>query len=163
MPHYRRSSPSWWTRCMRLRRRSAGRIANHIGGPMVEGEKGHRRRHDREDDHEPGFLSPQLDRGRVELHHRSERRSERQGATTILTGICGWDRLPSVLTTATVFSASANIGTIQAASPTDLFFHVVAPLNICWDKPQYPSKVMASGRHLRIQRRGAKCRIRSTW
>jgi predicted dehydrogenase len=28
---------------------------------------------------------------------------------------------------------------------TDLFFHVVAPLNICWDKPQYPSKVTASG------------------
>ncbi|HEY3939004.1 MAG TPA: Gfo/Idh/MocA family oxidoreductase [Bryobacteraceae bacterium] len=28
---------------------------------------------------------------------------------------------------------------------TDLFFHVVAPLNICWDKPQYPSKVNASG------------------
>ncbi len=28
---------------------------------------------------------------------------------------------------------------------TDLFFHVVAPLNICWDKPQFPTKVMASG------------------
>ena len=28
---------------------------------------------------------------------------------------------------------------------TDLFFHVVAPLNICWEKPQYPSKVTASG------------------
>ncbi len=28
---------------------------------------------------------------------------------------------------------------------TDLFFHVVAPLNICWDRPQYPVKVMASG------------------
>lgn len=28
---------------------------------------------------------------------------------------------------------------------TDLFFHVVAPLNICWDKPQYPTKVAASG------------------
>jgi len=28
---------------------------------------------------------------------------------------------------------------------TDLFFHVVAPLNICWDKPQFPVKVMASG------------------
>lgn len=28
---------------------------------------------------------------------------------------------------------------------TDLFFHVVAPLNICWDKPQFPAKVMASG------------------
>jgi predicted dehydrogenase len=28
---------------------------------------------------------------------------------------------------------------------TDLFFHVVAPLNICWDKPQFPVKVMGSG------------------
>src|SRR4051812_26546148 len=28
---------------------------------------------------------------------------------------------------------------------TDLFFHVVAPLNICWDKPQFPVKVVASG------------------
>jgi predicted dehydrogenase len=28
---------------------------------------------------------------------------------------------------------------------TDLFFHVVAPLNICWDRPQFPVKVMASG------------------
>ncbi len=28
---------------------------------------------------------------------------------------------------------------------TDLFFHVVAPLNICWPEPQFPSRVMASG------------------
>ena len=28
---------------------------------------------------------------------------------------------------------------------TDLFYHVVAPLNICWDKPQFPHKVMAGG------------------
>jgi predicted dehydrogenase len=28
---------------------------------------------------------------------------------------------------------------------TDLFYHVVAPLNICWDEPQYPYKVMAGG------------------
>ncbi|HUE04435.1 MAG TPA: Gfo/Idh/MocA family oxidoreductase [Bryobacteraceae bacterium] len=28
---------------------------------------------------------------------------------------------------------------------TDLFFHVVAPLNICWSEPQFPSKVTASG------------------
>ena len=28
---------------------------------------------------------------------------------------------------------------------TDLFFHVVAPLNICWAEPQFPSKVMATG------------------
>ena len=28
---------------------------------------------------------------------------------------------------------------------TDLFFHVVAPLNICWAQPQFPHRVMASG------------------
>lgn len=28
---------------------------------------------------------------------------------------------------------------------TDLFFHVAAPLNICWPQPQYPYKVMAAG------------------
>lgn len=28
---------------------------------------------------------------------------------------------------------------------TDLFFHVAAPMNICWPEPQYPRKVMASG------------------
>jgi len=28
---------------------------------------------------------------------------------------------------------------------TDLFFHVIAPLNICWDKPQFPTRVVASG------------------
>ncbi len=28
---------------------------------------------------------------------------------------------------------------------TDLFYHVVAPLNICWSEPQFPHKVMAGG------------------
>ncbi len=28
---------------------------------------------------------------------------------------------------------------------TDLFYHVIAPLNICWNEPQFPHKVMASG------------------
>jgi predicted dehydrogenase len=28
---------------------------------------------------------------------------------------------------------------------TDLFYHVVAPLNICWGEAQFPYKVMASG------------------
>src|SRR5216684_7079636 len=28
---------------------------------------------------------------------------------------------------------------------TDLFFHVVAPLNICWPEPQFPYRVSASG------------------
>ncbi|HLH19708.1 MAG TPA: Gfo/Idh/MocA family oxidoreductase [Bryobacteraceae bacterium] len=28
---------------------------------------------------------------------------------------------------------------------TDLFYHVVAPLNICWDEPQFPMKVVGSG------------------
>ncbi len=28
---------------------------------------------------------------------------------------------------------------------TDLYYHVVAPMNICWGEPQFPSKVMAGG------------------
>ena len=28
---------------------------------------------------------------------------------------------------------------------TDLFYHVVSPLNICWGEAQFPTKVMASG------------------
>jgi predicted dehydrogenase len=28
---------------------------------------------------------------------------------------------------------------------TDLFFHVAAPMNICWTQPQFPVKVMAGG------------------
>lgn len=28
---------------------------------------------------------------------------------------------------------------------TDLFFHVAAPMNICWGEPQYPTKVSAGG------------------
>lgn len=28
---------------------------------------------------------------------------------------------------------------------TDLFFHVAAPMNICWGEPQFPHKVMAGG------------------
>ncbi|MCS7025590.1 MAG: Gfo/Idh/MocA family oxidoreductase [Bryobacteraceae bacterium] len=28
---------------------------------------------------------------------------------------------------------------------TDLFFHVAAPMNICWGEPQFPAKVVASG------------------
>ena len=28
---------------------------------------------------------------------------------------------------------------------TDLFFHVAAPLNVCWPQPQFPSRVMAAG------------------
>jgi len=28
---------------------------------------------------------------------------------------------------------------------TDLFYHVVAPMNICWEEPQFPHKVVAGG------------------
>src|SRR5437016_5935382 len=28
---------------------------------------------------------------------------------------------------------------------SDLFYHVIAPLNICWDEPMFPIKVMATG------------------
>jgi len=33
----------------------------------------------------------------------------------------------------------------SGGTATDLFFHVAAPLNICWPQPQYPYRVMAGG------------------
>jgi predicted dehydrogenase len=33
----------------------------------------------------------------------------------------------------------------SGGTATDLFFHVAAPLNICWTKPQYPTRVMSGG------------------
>lgn len=33
----------------------------------------------------------------------------------------------------------------SGGTATDLFFHVMAPLNICWAEPQYPYRVMAGG------------------
>ena len=45
----------------------------------------------------------------------------------------------------TASSASASIGIIRCGIASDLFYHVIAPLNICWDEPQFPTKVMATG------------------
>jgi hypothetical protein len=36
---------------------------------------------------------------------------------------------------------------------TDLFFHVMAPMNICWGQAQYPQKGRRQRRHLRLQGR----------
>jgi predicted dehydrogenase len=33
----------------------------------------------------------------------------------------------------------------SGGTATDLFFHVVAPLNICWPEPQFPSRVVSGG------------------
>ena len=34
---------------------------------------------------------------------------------------------------------------------SDLFYHVIAPLNICWDEPQFPDQGDGDGRNLRLQ------------
>ena len=59
--------------------RVAGRLPDHLRRPVVEGEKSDRRRHDRQDDHEPGLLSSRFGGRRMELPHRRSRRPERQG------------------------------------------------------------------------------------
>ncbi len=33
----------------------------------------------------------------------------------------------------------------SGGTATDLFFHVAAPLNICWSQPQYPTRVLSGG------------------
>ncbi len=56
----------------------AGRFADHFGVAMARRQEVHRRWRHRQDDHEPGFLSPQLQRRRMELGHRRRRRAGRQ-------------------------------------------------------------------------------------
>ena len=48
----------------------SGRLPNHFRRPVEQSQEGHRRRHDRQDDHESGVLSPQLGGRRVELENR---------------------------------------------------------------------------------------------
>ncbi len=93
-----------------------GRLADDLGRSVVEGEKGHRRRHDRQHDHEPGLLPSQLHRRRVELAHRQERRSGRQGRRLHRLENVARQGAETRLTTPTASSASANIGIIPAAS-----------------------------------------------
>ena len=57
----------------------AGGFADHLGRHLVEGQEGHRRRHDRPDADEPGLVSPQFHRRRMELADRQGRRAGRQG------------------------------------------------------------------------------------
>ena len=45
----------------------------------------------------------------------------------------------------TVSFASVSIGITPGGVATDLFFHVVAPINICWLEPEFPQRVMAGG------------------
>ena len=48
----------------------AGGLADYVGRSVVEGEEGHRRRDDRQDDHEPGLLPSRFGGGRMELYDR---------------------------------------------------------------------------------------------
>ena len=41
---------------------------------------------------------------------------------------------------------------------TDLFYHVVAPLNICWGEAQFPARVVGTGGNLRFQGRARSAR-----
>ena len=96
--------------------RSAGRLANDVGAAVVEGEEGHRGRRHRRHDHEPGLLSPQLQRRRVELADRPRQPVRIRRARTTSTGRPGSARRPSAPGMRTGSSASASTGITPAAS-----------------------------------------------
>ncbi len=131
--------------------RAPGRLADYLGAAMVEGQEGHRRRRHRRDDHEPGLLSPQLDRRRVELHDRPRRRPGQEGRRLHRLEDLARPGAASGPWTPTASSASASIWDYSGGIATDLFFHVAAPLNICWPEPQFPYKVSRGRRHLCLQ------------
>ena len=97
---------------------------------------------------------------------RQGRRSRRQGRRLHrlehVARLAVQARAQARRTTPTASSASASIGIIRGGIATDLFYHVVAPLNICWDEPQFPHEGHGDRRHLRLQGSSAKCPTRST-
>ena len=115
VPHHRRSQEA--------RRhgegnqaRPAGRLADHVGRSVAQGEEGDCRRHARPDDHEPGLVPPQLEGRRVELADRCGRRSGRQGRQLHRLEDVARPRAEARLGSPTGSSASASIGTTPAAS-----------------------------------------------
>ena len=141
--------------------RTAGRIADHFGRHLVESEESHRRRHDRADAHEPGLVPSQLYRRRVELAHRqAEAGPDGKGDDYI-----DWNMWlgrnqarPSGPTTPTASSASASIGTTRGGIATDLFYHVVAPLQHLLGRAAVSREGDGDGRNLRFQRRARSAR-----
>ncbi len=66
-------------------------------------------------------------------------------ARTSSTGRRGWVRHSERPYDADRFFRFRKYWDYSGGIATDLFFHVIAPLNICWDRPQFPTKVIASG------------------
>ena len=142
--------------------RPPGRLADHLRRSVAQGEEGDRRRHDRPDADEPGLLPPQLDRRRMELADRCRSRSGRQGRQLHRLEHVARSGAPKRPWDADRFFRFRKYWDYSGGIATDLFYHVVAPLNICWGEPQFPLKVMAGGGIYVFQGRSAKCRIRST-
>ncbi len=86
------------------------------GDQWWKAQQGDRRRHDRPDAHEPGLLSPQLDRRRVELDDRPGRRPGRQGRRLHRLEDVARAGARSAPSTPTASSASASTGITRAAS-----------------------------------------------
>ena len=82
----------------------------------------------------------------------TERRPRRQGRGLHRLEDVARARRPSVPSTRDRFFRFRKYWDYSGGIATDLFYHVVAPLNVCWDEPQFPTKVTAIGRNLCVQR-----------
>ena len=93
---------------------------------------------------EPGLIPPQLEGRRMELAHRRRGGPDGKGENYIDWKMWlgpaqkrGWD--------ADRFFRFRKYWDYSGGIATDLFYHVVAPMNICWGEPQFPYKVQADG------------------
>ena len=116
---------------------------------------------------EPGLLSPQFDGRRMELAHRRRTPVPTAKATTTSTGRCGWARVKRAKRPwdADRFFRFRKYWDYSGGIATDLFYHVVAPLNICWGEPQFPHQGDGDAAASTSSRRAtasAKCRTPST-
>ena len=135
--------------------RAAGGLSDDLAGPVVEGPQGDPGRHDRQAHFEPGLVSPELACRRMELDAGAPRRPPTGGlsrtpvrtarARTTSTGICGWGRPAKRDFDPQRYFRFRKFWDYSGGVATDLFYHVVAPLQICWGEPQFPHRVVSSG------------------
>ena len=101
--------------------------------------------------HEPGLLSSEFNSGRVELH----RSSRTPGPTGKGENYIDWKMWLGPAAErpydADRFFRFRKYWDYSGGIATDLYYHVMAPLNICWGQAQFPYRVSGNGGDLHLQ------------
>ena len=128
-------------------------------------KQGHRRRHDRPDDHEPGHPTTAIPSAASGTGAIDKNAGPDGKGDDYIDWNMFWARNstgPKRPYDADRFFRFRKYWDYSGGIATDLFFHVVAPLNICWDEPQFPRQGDGPAAASTCSRTSARCPTPST-